>query len=196
MKKNSTLLFILSLTMLFSCRSSKDLIYLKDAVGFNSQIKGLSNEAIEHILKPGDILYVSIKSMNVEVNALFNPESNMESMSSMGYQKYATPSGAYLYGFEIDPNGLIKLPMLGSLKVDGVPVSQVEAIVQKKADEYIKSVPDEFWFKKKTDAVGDCFGRKHERHLISIAYGAEASTGLLDTKTRQFCNSEMVHKKF
>lgn len=121
---------------MFSCRSSKDLIYLKD-IANNSHFKGLSKQSTEHTLIAGDILYVSIKSMNAEVNALFNPESNMEANSSGGYQKFSTPNGAYLYGFEIDPNGIIKLPMLGNLKVDGASVSQAETVIQKKADEFI-----------------------------------------------------------
>jgi len=128
---------ILALAGMMSCRSSKDLIYLRDAPVNNTMIKGLADQVVEYVLKPGDILYVSIKSMNPEINALYNPESNMEGPGSMGYQKYSTPSGAYLYGFEIDPQGYIKLPMLGNVKVDGTPLSQVEAIVQKKTDEFI-----------------------------------------------------------
>ena len=137
MNKYLYLLFMLSMVTMFSCRSSKELIYLKDTDTNNSLIEGLPKKSTEHILKVGDILYVSIKSMNAEVNALFNPESNMEASSSMGYQKYSSPSSSYLYGFEIDPDGMIKLPMLGNLKVDGISVVQVETMVQKKADEYI-----------------------------------------------------------
>jgi len=133
MKHYKKLFFILSLIILFSCRSSKDLIYLKDASN-NEFIKGITTE---YILKAGDILYISIKSMNPEVNILFNPESNMEASGGQGYQKYTTPSGAYLYGFEIDSDGNIKLPMLGKLKVSGVPISKIEAIVQTKADEFL-----------------------------------------------------------
>lgn len=133
MKNYKKLLFILSLAVLFSCRSSKDLIYLKDAVN-NEFIKGLPTE---YILKTGDILYVSIKSMNPEVNILFNPESNMESNMGQGFQRYTTPSGAYLYGFEVDSEGNIKLPMLGKIQVSGVIISQVETVVQKKADEFL-----------------------------------------------------------
>lgn len=136
MNKSLKLLFILALVTMFSCRSSKELIYLNDAVP-NEMINGLPAQTTEHILKSGDILYISIKTMNVEINALFNPESNMENISGQGYQKYTTASGAYLYGFEIDANGNIKLPMLGELQVEGVNVSQVESIVQKKADEFI-----------------------------------------------------------
>jgi len=134
MKTHLKVLFFISFVTLFSCRNSKDLIYLNDAAN-NEIIKGLQTE---YILKSGDILYVSIKSMNPEVNILFNPESNMEvSGGSYGYQKYTTPSGAYLYGFEIDIDGNLKLPMLGKINLLGTPISQVESIVQKKADEFL-----------------------------------------------------------
>jgi polysaccharide biosynthesis/export protein len=133
----STLLIFL-LTAMFSCRSSKELIFLKDAAN-NEVINGLSTE---YILKPGDILYVSIKSISPEVNALFNPESGMESgsgsSSGYGYTKYTSPSGAYLYGFELDTEGNIKLPMLGKVKVSDTTLTQAELIVQKKADEFLK----------------------------------------------------------
>ena len=134
MKTHLKVIFFISFVTLFSCRNSKDLIYLNDAAN-NEIIKGLQTE---YILKSGDILYVSIKSMNPEVNILFNPESNMEvSGGSYGYQKYTTPSGAYLYGFEIDIDGNLKLPMLGKINLLGTPISQVESIVQKKADEFL-----------------------------------------------------------
>lgn len=135
MKNQQIFLFVLSLTFLFlfSCRSSQDLIYLKDAAN-NEIIKGLTND---YIIKPGDILYISIKSMNPEVNVLFNPEANMEANAGYGYQKFTTPSGAYLYGFEVDTNGDVVLPMLGNLKVSEIPISQVETLVQKKADEFL-----------------------------------------------------------
>lgn len=133
MKNNQKFILIFLLGLVFSCRSSKELIYLKDAAN-NEIIKGLSTE---YVLKTGDILYVSIKSMNPEVNLLFNPEANMERDAGQGYQKYTTPSGAYLYGYEIDGEGNIKLPMLGKIKVSDVPISQIEGIVQKKADEFL-----------------------------------------------------------
>lgn len=133
MKNYQKCLLIFVLGVVFSCRSSKELIYLKDTA-HNETIKGLSTE---YVLKAGDILYVSIKSMNPEVNLLFNPEANMERDAGQGYQKYTTPSGAYLYGYEVDGEGNIKLPMLGKIKVSDFPMSQIEAIVQKKADEFL-----------------------------------------------------------
>jgi polysaccharide export outer membrane protein len=134
MKNHLKLFYLLSLiSILFSCRSSQDLIYLKDATN-NEVLKALP---VDYVLKSGDILYVSIKSMNPEVNTLFNPESNMEGANGMGYQKFTTQSGAYLYGFDVNKDGNIKLPMLGILHVAGTPLSQIETVVQKKADEFL-----------------------------------------------------------
>ena len=130
------LLAVLCLS-LFSCRSSKELIYMKD-VQNNQMIKALADSVTEYIIEPGDILYVSIKSMNPEVNALFNPESNMESYSSNGYQRYTTPQGAYLYGYEVDEDGNLQLPNLGDIPVAGHPNSEIENIVQKYADKFLK----------------------------------------------------------
>jgi polysaccharide biosynthesis/export protein len=138
MKNYLNLLIIFSLIALTSCRSSKDFIFLKDAAN-GEIIKSIPAQTFDHNLKNGDILYVSIKSINPEVNMLFNPEANMQSGNvSSDFQKYTTPSGAYLYGYEIDGDGNLKLPMLGKVQVSGIPISQVESVVQKKADEFLK----------------------------------------------------------
>jgi polysaccharide export outer membrane protein len=136
MKLHFRLFIMLAMIGLFSCRSSKELIYLKDTSD-DVLVKGLSTNIKSNILKPGDILYVSIKSMNPEVNQLYNPESNMETATGQGYMKYTTPSGAYLYGFEIDAQGFIQLPMLGNLKVAGISVAQAQTLVQKRTDEVL-----------------------------------------------------------
>lgn len=134
-KKISILLIIISMTLLFSCRSSKELIFFSDAT--NDKI--IHGMPAEYSLKSGDILYISIKSINPEVNILFNPESNMEAGGmGQGHTKYTTPSGAYLYGFELDADGYINLPMLGKILVLSQTLTQAQSIVQKKADEFLK----------------------------------------------------------
>ena len=60
------LIFLLS-TSLFSCRNSQELVYMQDTS--NQEIlEALPDSVTEYQVKPGDILYVSIKSMNAEVN--------------------------------------------------------------------------------------------------------------------------------
>lgn len=133
MKIYLNLIVILFIAIVYSCRSSKDLIYLND-IKNNETIKELKPE---YVIKTGDLLYVSIKSMNPEVNSLFNPESNMESNNGQDYQKFTNPSSAYLYGYEVDKEGNIKLPMLGKIKLLGIPITEVESLIQNKTDEFL-----------------------------------------------------------
>ena len=134
---NIQLLTLLAILSLFSCRSSKELIYMQN-VSNNETIKALADTITEYVIKPGDILYVSIKSMNAEVNALFNPEASMEGQSASSIQKYTTPQGAYLYGFEVNEKGFLTLPILGDIPVAGNVQSIIESIVQQYADKFLK----------------------------------------------------------
>jgi polysaccharide export outer membrane protein len=129
----SVLLVVIALS---GCRSSEELIYLKD-VSQDEWMKGLPDTETEYLIKAGDILYVTVKSLNPEVNALFNPEEGTQGMGT-GYQKYTTPAGAYLYGYEVDPNGNLNLPVLGSIAVKGHLQEAVEKLVQERADLYLK----------------------------------------------------------
>jgi polysaccharide export outer membrane protein len=126
----------LSLVFLFSCRSRQELIYLSDA-SHQEVIQRLPYNETEHLLKAGDILYINIQSMNPDVNKVFNPETNSEGGSSYSSQKFLSPNGAYLYGYEVDDNGFINFPFMGKIQVAGVPQSQVGSVVQKRADEYL-----------------------------------------------------------
>lgn len=139
MKRHNLFALVVLLSMLFfgGCRSSKDLIYLKD-VNQEEWMKGLPEAETEYLIKAGDILYVSIKSMNPEVNTLFNPEEGAMAGASMAYQKFTTPQGAYLYGFEVDMDGNLNLPVLGSIAVKGHLQEDVEKLVQERADLYLK----------------------------------------------------------
>ncbi len=131
------LLYILLLVSMLGCRSSKELIFLKD-VEPNGVITGLSAKKTEPLLRSGDILYISIKSTSPEVNLLYNPESSMEVNSYNSTQKYITPASAYLYGFEIGKDENLNLPMLGKVKAAGFTQSEIEQVLQRKADETLK----------------------------------------------------------
>ena len=128
---------LIAVFMLNSCESSKQLVLLKD-VPQNATIKGLPLNETEHVLKTGDVLYVSIQTMNPDLNALLNPQNNSSGYNNTGVQ-YGNPTSAYLNGYEIDSAGYINLPVLGRVKVGGVPLPRVQSIVQKRADKFIKN---------------------------------------------------------
>lgn len=136
-RRLSILISFLLILALFSCRNSQELVYMQNTY-HEEVLEALPDSVTEYQVKPGDILYVSIKSMNAEVNALFNPEAGMSTQSSNSAQKFTTPQGAYLYGFELDKNGNLRLPILGLIPVAGNTQSEIEAIIQAQADKYMK----------------------------------------------------------
>jgi polysaccharide export outer membrane protein len=131
-------LVLLSLLSLSSCRSYKELILFRNAQA-DSLIQVLPPSATEYRIRPGDILYVSIKTLNEDVNKLFNPEARMEQQASYQQtQQYASPEGAYLNGYDVDSLGMLNLPFMGKMYVAGHTQVEIESIVQKKADEFLK----------------------------------------------------------
>lgn len=122
--------------ILGSCRSSQELIFLADMADAEMTAR-MPEMNIQHLIKPGDVLYISIKSIDPILNATFNPEEG-GAQSGQYYQKFTTPQGAYLYGFEVNAVGDLSMPILGKIQVTGLPQQKIEALVQEKADIYLK----------------------------------------------------------
>jgi len=118
-----------------SCRSSRELTYMSDIANLE-ELSFLNHENRTYLLRPGDILYVSIKSPDMEVNMLFNPEESGtmgRSTSTTTYTRYTTPQGAYIYGYEVNSQGMLQLPLLGIFHVNGKSLTQVEEMIQERA---------------------------------------------------------------
>ncbi len=120
-----------------SCKSSKELIYLNDLAD-GQKTEPLTEKIPEILIKKGDMLYISVKSSNPDINTLFNPEEGSLAQASTSYQKFTTPSGAYLYGFEVNPTGEVILPIIGNVKVIGVTQQKAQELVQEKANIFLK----------------------------------------------------------
>jgi polysaccharide biosynthesis/export protein len=123
-------------SLLGSCMNSKELIYFNDIQDLE-QIAVANDSSATYKLKPGDILYVGVKSLDPEVNVLFNPEEG-GAQSGTTYQKYTTPDGAYVYGYEVKVDGMLELPILGKIAVEGIDMVAAEAEIQKQADLFLK----------------------------------------------------------
>jgi polysaccharide export outer membrane protein len=129
-------LFVAS--MLFSCRSNKDLTMLRDVSGQASLKYPVPPPPLR--IGDNDNLYVSIVSSNKEMNELYNPAyagSSKNSNSSIIYNEVA---GQYIYGYQADANGEIALPLIGKIAVRGLTLPEVEAAIYSKAKEYLKEV--------------------------------------------------------
>jgi len=85
-------------------------------------------------LKPFDVLYIRIHSMNKDVTAAFEFGQANNSSSAMG-----TQGGSFLSGYNVSDSGYIHVPILGKMKVEGMSIPELQSFLQAKTDEYLKS---------------------------------------------------------
>ncbi len=124
---------LLMLTVIFaSCNTRKNMEYLRD-LGDQVTLQGLPAPPKEVQIKPNDNLYVSVKTINPEVNELFSSSSG-EGASGPRYESLA---GQHVYGYQVDPQGDIMLPVIGKVNVAGLTLTQAQAAIQKQANEYL-----------------------------------------------------------
>jgi len=121
------------------CRSTKNIKYLDDTYK-NELLTDIPGEHIKYKIKPGDILYVSIKCMNKDLNYLFNPEEGMQLSSNFSYfAKFESQKQTSIYGYTVDKEGNITLPLIGEINVAGHFKQDIESVVKLRADQYLKN---------------------------------------------------------
>jgi polysaccharide biosynthesis/export protein len=131
------MLAITATVSISSCRSPKEFTYLQN-VSKNQHISGVSDEIKEYNIKPYDNLYVSIKTLNPEVNQLFEGNTAVAGLQAGTDQMYGTNVSQYINGYQVNSLGTISLPILGVIEVEGLTINQISEKIQKKSLEYLK----------------------------------------------------------
>ncbi|MBN1597322.1 MAG: polysaccharide biosynthesis/export family protein [Bacteroidales bacterium] len=127
------LLFILITTLLIvaSCTTQEKLAYLNNL----HEITGEGTFTIEipdYKLQPRDVLYVTVKAMTPDGTIMdFLTPARSSQTTSFG----SGESGGYLYGFDINSEGNIILPVIGVIKVSGLNLEGARELLQVKAQE-------------------------------------------------------------
>ena len=120
-----------------SCRSTKEFTLFQD-VDKNQNIPNVLTKVLEYKVHPYDNLYVSIKTMNPEVNRLFDANETTSSYSAGTVQMYGDNVSQYINGYQVDSLGTLTLPILGRIEVAGLTLNQIQDRIQKKSLEFIK----------------------------------------------------------
>lgn len=115
--------FILSISaILLSCSPQRNLVYF-------SNLEQVSQGEISNLpdlkLQRNDQISISLSSLNAEYDALFASATNSNLINGKP-------------GFRINNNGRINLPRIGELKVEGLNIEQVQALVTKELRRHIK----------------------------------------------------------
>ena len=129
--------FLIIVSSFYSCRSNKDLTMLRDA---GQETMKYPEGPPAHRVGENDNLYVSIVSSNKEMNDLYNPAFAGSGRTANSSIIYNEVSGQYIYGYQIDTNGEISLPLIGKITVKGLTLQECEAAIYGKAKEYLKEL--------------------------------------------------------
>ena len=116
--KQTSLLFLVVLLMA-SCTSQKKLAYLQNLPEPTGQ-ESFPMDIPDYKLQPRDILYITAKAMN--------PEGKIEDFlssngSSSMYTAQSDVSGS-LFGYTVNPDGIIVVPGIGEIKVAGLNLEE------------------------------------------------------------------------
>ena len=114
-------LFLILISSLCSCTAYKKGLYFQD-VQETETIKINENLQVVHI-QTGDILGINVSSRNPESSAIFNYNLNRVN----GPNSFTDNP---VIGYLVDEGGFIHLPLLGTLKVDGLTISELRATIE------------------------------------------------------------------
>jgi polysaccharide export outer membrane protein len=126
-------LFALGLTT--SCVSPKSIVYFQgDSSRYH--VQDIKHKYVPFI-QPNDLLSVVVGSLSAEANEVFNTP-NMFTTASANYS--ATSAGARLQplGYLVDVEGSIELPLIGKVKIGGMPSTEAAETIRKLLASYLK----------------------------------------------------------
>jgi polysaccharide export outer membrane protein len=93
------------------------------------------SEFKEPIIKPDDILSITIQTIDPTTTAAVNQVSAMPAVGASS----ANPTGQQVItGFLVDKNGNVGIPMLGTMKLAGLTTYQARQLVEEKASRFFK----------------------------------------------------------
>lgn len=103
-----------------SCRPGRNITYLSN---LRNSVEHKTNTIgnPELVIQPSDLLGISVSSLNVESNAMFNS------------------GGALSDGYLVDKDGFIDYPVIGATKLSGLTRAEAKSILTAKLNEHVKN---------------------------------------------------------
>ena len=116
---------------LFSCTTSKKLAYLENLPETGGE-HFFVQEIPEYHLQPRDLLYITAKAMTSDgmiTDLLASPRA------TGGITNLQGEASQFLYGYDINQEGKIRLPAIGEILVAGLTLEEARTAIQKQADQ-------------------------------------------------------------
>jgi polysaccharide export outer membrane protein len=133
--KHLTPILTLALLLAVSCTSQKKLAYLNNLPETGGE-ETFTMEIPDYRIQPRDILYITVKAMMPDgtINDFL-----ISSRNYGGTYVSQGESAGYLYGYDVNSEGNIVLPVVGLIKVGGLTLEETRKLLQSSADKVFKN---------------------------------------------------------
>jgi polysaccharide biosynthesis/export protein len=133
--KHISHILVFAILLASSCTSQKKLAYLNNLPETNGE-ETFTMDIPDYKIQPRDILYITVKAMTPDgtINDFLMSARNMS-----GNYISQGESGGYLYGYDVNPEGNIVLPVVGLIKVGGLTLEETRKLLQTSADKVFRN---------------------------------------------------------
>jgi polysaccharide biosynthesis/export protein len=132
--KTPTLLILITVLLAVSCTSQKKLAYLGNLPEPDGK-ETFRTVLPDYLLQPRDIVYVTAKALSTEGKI----EDFFQSTSGGMTTQTGGESGGYLFGYDVNPDGYIRMPVIGLIKVAGLTMDKTREVIQEAVDKVFKN---------------------------------------------------------
>ncbi len=129
MKLNSPLIFMAVLLTVGACTSQQKLAYLNNLPETGGEV--FTMDIPDYKLRPRDVLYITAKAMTPD-GTIFDFLTSSQSSQSISYGQ--SEAGGYIYGYDINSEGNIILPVVGAIKVSNLTLEEARTLLQSRAE--------------------------------------------------------------
>lgn len=133
--KNLPLSLILPIVMLSACTSQQKLAYLNNLPEIGGE-ETFIMDIPDYKIQPRDILYVTVKAMT-PTGAIADLLSS--STYGTGVSLAQGESGGYVFGYDLNKDGYIVIPVVGPIKVGGLNLDETRKLIQESVDKVFKN---------------------------------------------------------
>lgn len=114
---------VIIVSFLCSCTSQKKLVY------FQGQVPSLKENTFKLKIYPGDILSIYIFTLNIEAFPF---------LSQPGEKPISDSRSSYERGYVVADNGEVKMPLIGSVMLNGLTIQEATALIETKFRVYME----------------------------------------------------------
>src|SRR5690606_19756741 len=137
MKSNTypLLAFVLAMLLLTSCAEKRNLVYFSD-VQQNDAFQIAITNSHEPKIQPGDILAITVSSLDPTSNAMFNTGANVQGVNVTNNTAGSTNLGKE--GYLVGNDGNINFPVIGKINLTGLTLTQAHSRMAEELNKYVK----------------------------------------------------------